>query len=266
MPPPAPAPAPAPQVALTELSVDRSFIGGQTTRGVVSLSGAAPEGGVTVTLASDHVALVVPSRITIAAGMSHESFTVTSSRVTTTTDVTVRATVGEAVRTAPVRLRVDPQTLAPSATFSVQFSGFTSNRDSISRYTEAGFTFATADAAWMAITTYGNPEPSLQFESAGGATLVGELRITASDGSPFWHVSTDFYSSTTRIPYSMEGWLSGERMFTVADTLPNTFGNFMRSYNPHERVPVDLLVIRLTNPAFPCCRNPVGVDNIVLRR
>jgi hypothetical protein len=37
-------------------------------------------------------------------------------------------------------------------------------------------------------------------------------------------------------------------MFTVDDALPHIHGNFVKVTNPHLNVPLDTLIIRLTNP------------------
>ena len=55
-------------------------------------------------------------------------------------------------------------------------------------------------------------------------------------------------------------------VFTIQNTQPNTFGNFAALVNREAASPVDLLVIRLSNPSAPCCPNPMGLDNIVLAR
>ncbi len=44
---------------------------------------------------------------------------------------------------------------------------------------------------WITLTTYGNPQPFIEFISAAGATTTGEIRITAG-GAP-WLRSVDFY-------------------------------------------------------------------------
>jgi hypothetical protein len=54
-------------------------------------------------------------------------------------------------------------------------------------------------------------------------------------------------------------------MFTESATLGNTFGNFVRVASSHSNIPIDTLVIRLTNGTT-CCTNPMGLDNIVARR
>jgi hypothetical protein len=192
-------------------------------------------------------------------------FDVTTTRVAITTDVTITAQAGGVTRTASLRLRIDPSGLAPTANYTIGFSGLRENRVAVPSYTESGFTVSTVAAEWVGITTYGNPLPSLQFMSAPGVTTTGEIRVGAG-GAPFWLRSLDFYSSTTRIPYVIEGSLSSEPVFTLVNVLGNTFGNFVRVPNPNADMPVDALVIRLSNPAAPCCGNPMGVDNIVLNR
>ena len=95
--------------------------------------------------------------------------------------------------------------------------------------------------------------------------MTGELRVTAG-GAPFWLNSIDVYSSTTKIPYVIEGFLNSELMFSVVDVVGNTFGAFARRSNPKADVPVKEIRIRLSNPSAPCCGNPMGVDNIVVSR
>jgi hypothetical protein len=203
--------------------------------------------------------------VTVPAGATTATFDVTTTRVSITTDVAITAQAGGVTRTSSLRLRIDPTGLRPSVNYTIGFAGLRDNRAAVPTYTESGFTVSAVSADWMAITTYGNPLPSLQFMSAPGITTTGEIRITAG-GAPFWLVSVDYYSSTTRIPSVTEGTLSSEPMFTVVNVLGNTFGAFARAPNPHANVPVDAVVIRLSNPAAPCCGNPMGVDNIVLNR
>jgi hypothetical protein len=53
-------------------------------------------------------------------------------------------------------------------------------------------------------------------------------------------------------------------VFTIADTMPNTFGYFRTVEHPTAKDVVDTLVIRLSNPPSPGGSNPMGLDNIVL--
>jgi hypothetical protein len=64
----------------------------------------------------------------------------------------------------------------------------------------------------------------------------------------------------------LEGFLNGGPVFTVVDVIGNTFGSFARRINPNADVPIQELRIRLSNPSAVCCANPMGIDNIVIRR
>src|SRR5439155_1992973 len=70
--------------------------------------------------------------------------------------------------------------------------------------------------------------------------------------------SVDLYSSTTPIPYTITGLRNSTTTFTMAATLPNTFGNFATVVNPQAADVIDTLVIRLSNPAAICCANPMA--------
>jgi hypothetical protein len=72
----------------------------------------------------------------------------------------------------------------------------------------------------------------------------------------------------TRIPYVIEGSLSSGPVFTQLEVLGNTFGAFVRVFNARAESPVDVLLIRLSNPLPPGVTgsNPMGVDNLVLNR
>ena len=160
---------------------------------------------------------------------------------------------------------IDASTAKPSATYTIGFSSLRENRVPVTTYAESGFRISVVSAEWIALTTYGNPQPFIEFFGPAGVTATGELRVTA-DGAPFWLNAIDFYSSTTKIPYVIEGSLNSKQMFAVSDVIGNTFGAFARRSNPKADVPVQEIRIRLSNPSAPCCGNPMGVDNIVVSR
>jgi hypothetical protein len=161
--------------------------------------------------------------------------------------------------------RIDPATVTPSMTYTIGFSFLRDNRAPFTAYVESGFMVSVVAADWISLTSYGNPQPFVEFNGPAGTTTTGELRITAG-GAPFWLNSVDFYSSTTKIPYVIEGSLNSEPAFTVIDIIGNTFGAFARRTNPKSDMPVQEIRIRLSNPSAPCCSNPMGVDNIVVSR
>jgi hypothetical protein len=61
----------------------------------------------------------------------------------------------------------------------------------------------------------------------------------------------------------VEGTRESKTLLSVSDTLDQTFGNFVTVYNVRADEAIDTLVIRMSNRSGP---NPMGVDNIVLRR
>ena len=148
---------------------------------------------------------------------------------------------------------------------TITFDGLTTNGAPVTSYTESGFTVDAISGDWVAVTTYGNPAPFIDFTAAAGTTVEGEIRVT-SDSTLFGFESVDAYSSTTPIPYTITGLRDSSVVFTLSDTLPNTFGGFRTIMNPNPDDFIDTLSIVLTNPAAPCCRNPTGLDTIVLRR
>src|SRR4030095_13950806 len=126
---------------------------------------------------------------------------------------------------------IDASTVKPSATYTIGFSSLRENRVPFTTHVESGFRISVVSADWIALTTYGNPQPFIEFYGPAGVTMTGELRVTA-DGAPFWLNSIDFYSSTTKIPYVIEGSLNSKQMFAVSDVIGNTFGAFARRSNP----------------------------------
>ena len=146
---------------------------------------------------------------------------------------------------------------------TLAFDGFDDEACAVTTYTKCGFTVTATTPNWTVFTRYGHPAPAIVFESAAGATTTGEVRVTAAAGT-FTFQSVDVYSSTTPIPYVITGFANSAPVFTVQGTQGNTFGAFATISNPNAGAQIDALVIRLVNPAAPCCSNPTGLDNIVV--
>jgi hypothetical protein len=129
-------------------------------------------------------------------------------------------------------------------------------------YAESGFDVSATSGNWEAFTNYGNPAPFIQFtRAADEPTITAQIEVTAS-GAPFSFVSVDLYSSISTIPYLITGFRNSSPVFSLTGTVPNTFGNF-GTVNSSSTQIIDTLRITLSNPATPCCSNPVGLDNIV---
>ena len=154
-------------------------------------------------------------------------------------------------------------TSSPASTSAtITFHGLTANGSAISTYTEAGFTVLATSGSWMAVTTYGNPAPIIRFMSPAMNAVTGAIQVTAGGGA-FGFQSVDLYSGATPIPYTITGLRNSTTMFTMASTVPDTFGNFATVVNPNAAAVIDTVVISLSDP---CCFNPMGVDNIVVTK
>ncbi len=99
-----------------------SVVGGTSSTGTVTLSGAAPSGGAAVSLSENSSATTVPASITVPAGATSANFTVTTASVTATTSATISAVFGGVTRTAALTVNppaqptpVAPTLVAPAA-------------------------------------------------------------------------------------------------------------------------------------------------------
>lgn len=100
---PTPTPTPTPtNITLSSLTLNpTTVIGGSSSPGTVTLSGAAPAGGALVTLASsDSAVATVPTSVTVAAGATSASFTIGTNLVTATSSATISAAYGGVTKTA----------------------------------------------------------------------------------------------------------------------------------------------------------------------
>ena len=110
---PAAAPPPPPPASLSAVSLNPvSVIGGISSAGTITLTGAAPTGGLIVSLSSSSPAAAVPASVTIAAGATSAGFTATTTAVTVSTGVTITAAAGGVVRTATLTVNPAPASLS----------------------------------------------------------------------------------------------------------------------------------------------------------
>jgi hypothetical protein len=151
---------------------------------------------------------------------------------------------------------------APAAATTITFGNLLTS-STFTTYAESGFTVSPISGSWESNVDFGNPAPFIWFtREADDPEISATIAITAG-GAPFAFVSADLYSSITTIPFVFSGVLNLNPVFTEAGTVPNTFGNFETVHEPSAQI-IDTLLITLSNPATPCCPNPVGIDNIVV--
>ncbi|MCC7174526.1 MAG: hypothetical protein IT159_04955 [Bryobacterales bacterium] len=115
-------------VTLSSLSVSPSAVtAGASSTGTVTLSAPAPAGGTVVSLQTNNQAASVPASATIPAGQMSATFSISTTSVASTQNVTISATYGGTSKTAtltinpvPVSPYADKQIIQIQATFTVQ--------------------------------------------------------------------------------------------------------------------------------------------------
>ena len=96
-------PAPIVPLGLTSLGVSPTTLrGGTSATGRVTISAAAPSGGLLVKLASNSPQVTVPAQVLVPAGSTSALFSIGSRPVTRTTAVTLTAKLGDSQRTASI--------------------------------------------------------------------------------------------------------------------------------------------------------------------
>jgi len=98
----------APAVSIIALSISPSSVtGGNSATGRVTLSGPAPSGGATVSLQSNNAAARVPAVMTVSAGQTTATFSVSTTAVSSSQTATISASYGG--RSFTVVLTVNPR-------------------------------------------------------------------------------------------------------------------------------------------------------------
>jgi hypothetical protein len=187
------APAPPPAVTLSSLTLSpTSVIGGtQSSTGTVTLSGPAPSGGALVTLSSSNTAAArVPSSVTVAAGATSVTFTVSTSAETASTAVTISAAYGGVTRSGSI-------TVVPAPPPPATLSSLTMNPSSVI----GGLQTSTGTVTLSA------PAP------AGGVTVAlsssnGVARVPSSVFVPAGATSASFTVNTSIVLLSTSATIS----------------------------------------------------------
>jgi hypothetical protein len=154
----------------------------------------------------------------------------------------------------------------PIVPTTLTFSGVSIHGGALSSYSESGFTLSLPSGNWRGSTQFGNPAPFVQFVRPAGPAALTEVITLTTGGLPFHFGSFEVYSSVVPVPYTFTGRLNSQPVFSRSNTLPNPMGRFVPISNPDAIVPIDELIISLTNTASTCCSNPVGIDNLLVAR
>src|SRR6266576_2936252 len=163
--------------------------GGQTSTGTVTLSGPAPSGGVAVSLSSSGTSTAtVPASVTVAAGASSATFTVSTSAVTASTPVTISASYAGVTKTAS--LTVVSQALP-------NLSSLTLNPTSVT----GGGQSSTGTVTLSGPALTGGAQVLLSSNN-GAASVPASVTIAAGASSATFTVSTSAVTASTPVTIS----------------------------------------------------------------
>jgi hypothetical protein len=113
-------PSPSPDASLSALSLNpTTVVGGTSAQGTVTLTAAAPTGGFEVLLESNNTAAAtVPPSVTVAAGSTSATFTVTTNVVSNSQSSTIIATAGGVTKASTITVTTQFQSENGSVSLS----------------------------------------------------------------------------------------------------------------------------------------------------
>jgi hypothetical protein len=177
-------------VSLSSLSLNpTSVTGGNSSTGTVTLSGGAPAGGAIVTLSSsDTAAANVPSNVTIAAGATSATFTVSASAVAASTTVTITAAYGGASRSASL-------TVTPAAPPPPTLSSLSLNPTSV----VGGVQSSTGTVTLSGAAPASGATVTLSSSNTAAARVPSIVTVPAGATSATFTVSTSAVAASTTV-------------------------------------------------------------------
>jgi hypothetical protein len=161
--------------SLSTLSLNPTTVAsGGTSTGTVTLTGAAPSGGAVVSLSSSNTsAATVPTSVTIAAGATAATFTVTARTLSTTTSATISAVYAGVTRTASLSV-----TAATADTVAIQRAEYESSK----RILRVEATSTNSSATLKVYVTSTNALIGT-LRNEGGGRYRGEFSWSSNPGS-----------------------------------------------------------------------------------
>jgi hypothetical protein len=253
-------------VSLSSFSLNpTSVMGGNSSTGTVTLSGAAPAGGATVALSSSNTTVArAPSSVTVAAGATSATFTVSTSAVAASTTVTITAAYGGATRSASLTVAPAPPppptlsslTLNPANVFGGQSStgtvtltgaapaggaivALSSNNTTVARVPSSVMVAAGATSATFTVSTSAVASSTTVTISGtyGGATRSASLTVAPAPPPP------PTLSSLTLNPANVFGGQSSTGTVTLTGPAPAGGAQvFLSSNNGAATVPSSVIV------------------------
>jgi hypothetical protein len=176
-------PSAGPAVLSTVSVNPATVVGGASSTGTVSLSGAAPAGGAMVTLSSSSGSAGTPASVTVAAGATAATFAVSTSAVTSPVSAQISGLYGGVTRSAI--LTINP---APAAALS----SLTLNPTTVS-----GGATSTGTVRLTAAAPAGGAAVSLKSVNTAAATVPPSVTVAAGQTSATFVATAANVSSNT---------------------------------------------------------------------
>ncbi len=172
-----------PAIALSSVTLSPGTVGGGgASQGTVTLTSAAPTGGIVISLVSNNNAATVPPSVTVPAGSSSATFSVSTSVVTGATVGNIVAIYNFVIRTAPLTVTVgSPITLTDVSVNPAQVTGGASSTGTV---TLSG----PAPAGGIVVT--------LASDSAA-ASPTASVTVAAGNTTANFTITTKSVTSTT---------------------------------------------------------------------
>jgi acid phosphatase len=190
--------SPPPTMSAVTLA-NTSLTGGNTTQGTVALTGAAPSGGAVVTLSSSNTAAAtVPVSVTVAAGATSATFTVSTAPVGSSANATISGTYGGASRTASLSVLPPVQSTSHiDFTYPDRTSLLAGGWDFLAK-TQSGATRNTEVGSALPLNYDQTAHPGILRVPIGGPGDVWQLE-NASKNTLFRNLAPDWVSIRLRV-------------------------------------------------------------------
>jgi len=247
---------------LTSLTLSPSSVtGGSSSTGTVTLSAPAPSGGAVVSLSSSNTGVAaVPASVTVPAGATSASFTVSTNPVATTTSVTISASYGGTTLTAT--LTVNPALVPPSITSQPASQTVTAGQTATFSVTASGT--APLSYQWSKNGTpisgansssYSTPPTTTSDNGAQFVVVVSNAAGSATSNPATLTVTPPTLTSLTLDPSSVVGGPLGSSTGTVTLSGPAPSGGAVVSLSSSKpsvaSVPASVTVpARVTSATF----------------
>ncbi len=206
-------------------------VGGNNSTGTVTLAGAAPTGGLSVSLSSNNGNVTVPSSVTVAAGATSANFTATTHTVTGTFGVQVTASITNDSVAGTLTLTTTPSVASLT----------------ISPTSVMGGTNATGTVSLSAVAPQGGTLVSLSSSNPSAATVPSSVTVPGGQSSANFTVTSIPVQGDTSVTITATyGSNNLMASLTVVGAILSTFT--ISPTTAHSGAPVQFTVT-LTGPA-----------------